>query len=146
VRFTEPFENWDRQHQDPRMEGDRRFGDLPEFVDAEYLARVTRVNVAGFLELALAPAPPANVRLITSQLGPDAELRWRPSPSADVEGYGILLRRTDEPTWTERRALPADATQAVIGGRSMDDWIFAVDAVGPDGAHSLPVHPEPARR
>ena len=43
VRFTEPNENFDHQHQDVRVEDGKQFGDLPEFVDFRYLARVTRV-------------------------------------------------------------------------------------------------------
>ena len=43
VRFTEPNENFDHQHQDVRVEDGRQFGDLIEFVDFPYLTRATRV-------------------------------------------------------------------------------------------------------
>jgi hypothetical protein len=39
VRFTEPNENFDHQHQDVRVEDGRQFGDLLEFVDFRYLPR-----------------------------------------------------------------------------------------------------------
>ena len=32
VRFTEPRENFDHQHQDVRVENGVQFGDLPRFV------------------------------------------------------------------------------------------------------------------
>ncbi|HRQ82397.1 MAG TPA: hypothetical protein PKZ97_14895, partial [Azospirillaceae bacterium] len=59
VRFSEPFENYAHQHQNVRVENGQRFGDLPEFVDPAYVARVTQANLAGLLSLAWAPAPPA---------------------------------------------------------------------------------------
>ena len=43
VRFTEPNENFDHEHQDVRVENGTQFGDLPQFVDFQFLARVTRV-------------------------------------------------------------------------------------------------------
>src|SRR5262249_35011870 len=42
VRFTEPNEDWRHQHEDPREEGGVAFGDLPEFVDFAYTAKVAR--------------------------------------------------------------------------------------------------------
>jgi hypothetical protein len=46
VRFTEPVENWNHQHQDVRVENGIQYGDLPEFVDFGYVANVARVNMA----------------------------------------------------------------------------------------------------
>ena len=44
ARFTEPHENFAHQHQDVRVENGVQFGDLPEFCDFDYIARVARVN------------------------------------------------------------------------------------------------------
>lgn len=51
--------------------------DLLEFVDPAYVAGVARINVAGMatLALALAPAPPTNVRIEVMQLCNDTALR-----------------------------------------------------------------------
>ena len=57
VRFTEPHEDWRHQHQDVRVENGVQYGDLPEFVDYSYLARVARLNVATVASLAAAPGP-----------------------------------------------------------------------------------------
>ena len=46
VRFTEPGENWVHQHQDLRTENGKVYGDLPEFVDYRYLARVAQTAAA----------------------------------------------------------------------------------------------------
>jgi hypothetical protein len=43
VRFSEPNEDFAHQHQDIRIQDGVQFGDLIEFVDFPYLARVTRV-------------------------------------------------------------------------------------------------------
>jgi hypothetical protein len=45
VRFTEPNENYEHQHQDVRVRERRQIGDLPEFVDFRYLA-ASRVSSA----------------------------------------------------------------------------------------------------
>lgn len=63
VRFTEPNENYQHQHQNVRTEDGVRYGDLPEFVDFNYIANVARVNAASLAVLALAPARPKNAQL-----------------------------------------------------------------------------------
>jgi hypothetical protein len=40
ARFTEPNEDFAHQHQDVRVENGVQFGDLPEFCDFPYIARV----------------------------------------------------------------------------------------------------------
>src|SRR5262249_51024899 len=61
VRFTEPHETYEHQHQNVRTENGTQYGDLPEFNDYPFLANVTRVNVAALATLALAPARPKDV-------------------------------------------------------------------------------------
>src|SRR5713101_677665 len=63
VRFTEPNENYNHQHQNVRSENGVQFGDLPEFDDFNYIANVARVNAASLAMLALAPARPKNAEL-----------------------------------------------------------------------------------
>src|SRR5205807_181429 len=66
LRFTEPNEDYAHQHQNVRKEGAVQYGDLPEFVDVDYVARVARVNAAALASLALAPATPQKVHVRTS--------------------------------------------------------------------------------
>ena len=65
VRFTEFRENYNHQHQNVRTENGIEYGDLPKFVDYDYTANVARLNAATLASLASAPAPPADVRLLT---------------------------------------------------------------------------------
>src|SRR5204863_473360 len=65
VRFTEYREDFHHQHQNVRIENGIEYGDLLKFVDFGYVANVARVNAATLASLALAPAPPANVRIDT---------------------------------------------------------------------------------
>lgn len=144
VRLSEPYENYAYQHQDVRLEGGKRYGDLPENLDYAYLRRVTQVNVAGFLELALAPAAPRRVRL-RLRLSPQAELSWAANGEEDLAGYAVLYRPTDAPTWTHRLPVPKERTGVTLTGLSQDDYAFAVQAVDREGRRSLPVYPAPTR-
>src|SRR5205085_9267506 len=58
VRITEPNEDYTRQHQNVRTENGIDYGDLPDFVDFEYVANVARVNMISIASLAIAPAKP----------------------------------------------------------------------------------------
>ncbi|HYP50745.1 MAG TPA: M20/M25/M40 family metallo-hydrolase, partial [Pyrinomonadaceae bacterium] len=67
VRFTEPNEDYTHQHQTVRTENGVFYGDTPDFVDFGYVANVARVNAASLASLALAPATPKNVGLVTGR-------------------------------------------------------------------------------
>ena len=69
VRFTEFREDFHHQHQNVRTENGVEYGDLPKFVDFDYVAHVARLNAATLASLASAPAPPANVHLLTQGSG-----------------------------------------------------------------------------
>lgn len=143
VRLTEWRENYNRQHQDPRTEKGVQYGDLPEFVDYEYMAHVAQLNVATLAELATAPPAPANVRLLTKDLVNDSTLTWERSPGAG--GYEIVWRDTTSPVWQHARKFPADATKATIE-ESKDNVVFGLRAVSKDGKNrSLAVVPTPER-
>ncbi|MHC4839162.1 MAG: hypothetical protein ACYTF3_13450, partial [Planctomycetota bacterium] len=62
----------------------------------------------------------------------------------DLAGYAVLMRRTHEPLWTERRVV-GKVEEVTLEGYSKDDWLFAVEAVDEDGRRSLPVYPAPTR-
>ncbi len=144
VRFTEPNENYDRQHQDVREEDGRRFGDVPEAVDVDFVARVARVNGAALASLALAPAPPRDVAILTRALTPHTTLRWSRGREPDLRGYNVLVRETTAPLF-ERRIPVGDATEVTLEGISKDDDLFAVEAEDKDGHRSLAVYPAVVR-
>src|SRR5918993_3598911 len=94
VRFTETNEDYRHQHQNVRIENGIQYGDLPEFVDFGYAANVARVNAAALATLALAPARPKGVGLVTARLTNDTDLKWESNKEADLAGYEIVWRDT----------------------------------------------------
>ncbi len=143
VRLTEWRENYDHQHQNLRTENGIEYGDLPKFVDFTYLTNVARLNVATLASLASAPAPPAQVRILTKNLENDTTLTWQPSPGGLAKGYEVLWRPTTAPTWAFIKEVGAE-TRATIS-ESKDNVIFAVRAVDAKGHRSLAVVPTPER-
>ena len=139
--FTEPRENFDRQHQDVRTENGVRYGDLAEYVDADYVADVARVNAATLATLALAPPTPTGVQLVTAKLENDSTLRWNAVPGATT--YRVLVRRTTSADWEESIEV-GDATRYTLEGRSKDDLLFGVAAVAAGGYASPPAYPDPS--
>jgi Peptidase family M28 len=143
VRFTEFREDFDHQHQNVRTENGREYGDLPKFVDFDYVARVARLNAASLASLAAAPAPPAHVHLVTKDLDSNSTLTWDPSPGGLASGYEILWRSTTSPEW-EHVEKVGDVRRTSLK-LSKDNVIFAVRAVDAEGHRSLPVVPLPER-
>jgi hypothetical protein len=142
ARFTEPRENFAHQHQDVRVENGQQFGDLPEFCDFGYIARVARVNGAVLWSLAQGPGAPTNVRILTNRLTNETDLAWNRGPEADLAGYEVVWRETTEPVWTH--VIPVgDVTTATID-ISKDNVFFGVRAVDRNGLHSPVVFPVPA--
>lgn len=139
VRFTEYREEYSHQHQDPRTENGIEYGDLPKYVDFEYVANVARLNAATLASLASAPPPPEKVTLLAEKLENDTSLVWEPSTGAT--GYEVLWRPTTAAEW-ENVEQAGNATQATLK-RSKDNVVFAVRAVDKQGHRSLPVVPTP---
>jgi len=144
LRFTEPNEDFRHQHQDLRSENGVQFGDLPEFVDPEYSAQVTRVNAAALAALALAPAAPANVRVRTAQLENDTQLLWDANHEPDLAGYRIVWRDTTSPVW-QHSEWAGNVSEYRVKGKSKDNYFFAVQAVDNDGNVSVASYPLPMR-
>jgi len=143
VRFTEYRENYDHQHQNVRTENGVEYGDLPKFVDYDYVANVARLNAGTLASLASAPAPPAKVRILTKALVNDSTLVWEASPGGLATGYLVLWRGTGAPDWEHAHTL-GNVTQATVP-MSKDNVIFAVQAMDAKGHRSLPVVPAPER-
>jgi len=143
VRMTEYREDYNHQHQNVRTENGIEYGDLPKFVNFDYVARVARLNAATLASLAAAPPPPVNVRLLTKQLENDSTLSWEPSPGGRASRYEVLWRSTASPDW-EHAENVGNVTRATIK-MSKDNVIFAVRAADSQGHRSLPVVPLPER-
>ena len=143
VRFTEYREDFNHQHQDLRTENGIEYGDLPKFVNFDYVAEVARLNAATLASLAAAPAPPEHVRLVTKHLTNDSPLTWDPPFGGRVAGYEILGRTTSSPMWEHAEPV-GNLTRRTVK-LSKDNVIFAVRAVDNQGHRSLPVVPVPER-
>jgi Zn-dependent M28 family amino/carboxypeptidase len=143
VRFTEYRENYHHQHQNVRTEDGIEYGDLPKFVDFDYVSHVARLNAATLASLASAPAPPANVRIETKNLENDSTLTWDAAPGGRAAGYEVLWRATTSPDWEYAKNV-GNGTHATLQ-LSKDNVIFAVRAVDKDGHRSLAVVPTPER-
>ena len=144
VRFTEPHEDYTHQHQNVRTENGVQYGDLPEFVDFEYIANVTRVNAASLANLALAPAKPNNVGIVTARLTNDTDLKWDANDDADLAGYEVVWRDTTSPFWTNSLFV-GNVTTYTAKEMSKDNYFFGVRAVDKNGNKSPVVYPKPMR-
>ncbi len=144
VRFTEPHEDYTHQHQNVRTENGVQYGDLPEFVDFGYIANVTRINAASLANLALAPAKPKNVGIVTARLTNDTDLKWDANTDADLAGYEVVWRDTTAPFWTNS-VFVGSVTTYTAKEMSKDNYFFGVRAVDKNGNKSPVVYPRPMR-
>jgi hypothetical protein len=142
IRITEMNEDFTRQHQDIRKENGTDYGDLPDFADYDYTQKVGRMNLSVLANLALAPAQPQNVGIITSDLTNKTKLKWNAPIGKAPAGYYVLMRETTSALWEKK--FYVTGTTATIG-YSKDNYLFAVQAVDDEGHESLPVFPKPVR-
>lgn len=156
VRFTEAVENFAHQHQDVRVQNGTQYGDLIEFVDFEYVARVARVNMASMYAAANAPAMPRNVTISTligfpaatandplEYLSNDSQLNWATGNDPLVAGYELVWRPSVAPQWTHQLAVGNVGTVTVQLNK--DHVQFGIRAVGRSGLKSPAVFPRPSR-
>jgi hypothetical protein len=143
VRFTEPIEDFDRQHQDVRKEGEREFGDTADAVDYDYLARVARLNVAVLAALADAPDAPKEPGIVAVQPEHTTTLRWKAPAEDGIAGYEVVWRSTLAPDW--EYAYDAGTRTEVTIPVEKDDVQFGIRTVGANGLRSPAAYPFPAR-
>ncbi|TDE01748.1 M20/M25/M40 family metallo-hydrolase [Flavobacterium hiemivividum] len=142
IRFCEMNENYNHQHQDVRTENEVKYGDLVEFMDFEYLRKISASNLATLANLAWAPKAPTNVGIEVKDLTNFSTLIWKAAENTKVYGYQILIRETSATNW-EKTIFVKD-TKATIP-YSKDNFLFAVQAIDELGHASLPVFPTPIR-
>ena len=141
VRFCEMNENYKYQHQNITLRLGEQIGDLPEYVDYEYIRKITGMNVAVLANLAKAPPAPARAG-INIRLENGTTLSWETPEGADVKGYYVLMRETDQSMWQKKFYVEGNEVTLPY---SKDNYFFAVQAVSRDGHESLPVIPYPTR-
>lgn len=142
VRLCEMNENFDHQHQDLRTENKVVYGDLPEFMDFEYLRKNTCANLATLANLASSPKAPTNVGIEVKKLSNSSTLIWSAPENKTPFGYQILMRETASSHW-EKTFFTKDTHMEIP--YSKDNYFFAVQAVDALGHASLPIFPIPIR-
>jgi|SRR5579871_162948 len=138
VRITEMNENYNHQHQDVRVEKNIQYGDLPEFMDYEYLRKNTALNLSSLANLAKSPALPKDVKIDVRNLTNFTYLYWKASPTGKIKGYYVLIRETTAAQW-QRKIFTLQTEMRLP--YSKDNYFFAVQSVSEDGNESLPVIP-----
>lgn len=138
VRFTEMNENYYHQHQNVRVENGIQYGDLPEFMDFEYLRKNTAVNLSNLANLVKAPAMPEEVKIDVKKLTNYSYLYWKQPKTGTVKGYYVLMRETTSAVWQKKFFTTQLEYKLPY---SKDNYFFAVQSVGNDGNESLAVVP-----
>jgi hypothetical protein len=138
-RFTEPRENFNHEHQNVQVVNGVQLGDLLEFVDFNYVARVARVNAATLWALASSPATPKGLQIHTAPpvnfSGTNlTTLGWNANPESNLTGYEVVMRETSAPDWTS--ATNVGNVTSVTLNISKDNVQFGLRAVDSNGNRS----------
>src|SRR5215472_9048772 len=139
ARFTEPRENFNHEHQNTQVVDGVQLGDLIDFVDFDFVARVTGVNAAALWGLASSPSTPKNAQIHTTPPGTFSgtnltSLQWDANPEADIVGYQVVMRETTAADWTD--ALDVGNVTTVTLDISKDNVQFGIRAVDQEGRRS----------
>ena len=140
VRIMETHENYNRQHQDIRIEDGIAYGDVMEGVNANYAAKLTAVNAICLAGLAWAPKQPDLVQ-ICGAVQPSTKLSWEPVDDPNLAGYKVYWRDTTSPVWQYERFVGIE-TKVTLENIIIDNFLFGVASVGTDGNESVVVYPK----
>ena len=142
IRIMEAHENYNQQHQDLRIENGINYGDRLEHVDMAYAKKLTAVNAINLAQLAHAPLAPKSVA-ISGMVAPSTTLSW--SAVDGALAYRVYWRDTTQPHWQYSRIV-TDNTQVTLKGIVIDNFLFGVAAIGPNGHESLVQFPNKVLR
>lgn len=139
VRIMEAHENYNRQHQDIRVENGIAYGDVIEGVNFPYAAKLTAVNAITMAGLAWAPPQPKNVR-IGGAVQASTTLAWDKADAPNLAGYKVYWRKTTAPQWQHSRFV-GNVNEFTLENIIIDNYYFGVAAVGKDGNESVVAFP-----
>ncbi|TVZ04999.1 M20/M25/M40 family metallo-hydrolase [Trebonia kvetii] len=147
ARFTEQRENFDHEHQNTQVTDGVQFGDLIEFVDFDYTARVAAVNAAAMWALATNPGTPKGMLIHTTPPGTLSgtnltTLSWNANPESNIAGYEVVMRATTAADWTSSIAV-GNVTSVTLD-ISKDNVQFGLRAVDTAGRRSPVAFPQVA--
>lgn len=139
VRIMEAHENYNRQHQDIRIEDGIYYGDILEGVNFKYAAKLTAVNAINLASIAWAP-PIVKSLSIGGVVQPSVKLRWDLINDKFVKGYKIYWRDTTSPVWQYSRYI-GNINEYTLEGIVIDNFLFGISTVGENGIESPIVFP-----
>ena len=147
VRFTEPNENYNHEDQNTQVVNGVQLGDLLQFVDFDYLARVTRVVGSTLAALVNSPGTPKNVQQHTTPPvgfagSNNVRLSWNANTEPNLVGYEVVWRDTSDPNWTHTLQV-GNVTSVTLTGMNPDNFYFGVRAVDSQGHRSPVAFPTP---
>ena len=139
VRIMETHENYNRQHQDIRVEDGIEYGDVIEGVDFDYAAKLTAVNAICLAGIAWSPPAPELV-MIGGAVQPSTRLKWDPVEDPDVLGYKVYWRDTTAPQWQYSRFV--ESTDVTLENIIIDNYLFGVSTINSSGNESVVTYPK----
>ena len=144
IRFTEKYEHYGRQHGNDT--------DKIEFMDYEYMTRVTRIQAAILSQAANAPRPVTLNSPSRNRADYSTQLQWTHNTTEnDIAGFNVFIRKTDSGYWQEiidvgmpeklrqtrtsqdGQQITTESFRVFIPYRSIDDYIFGVAAYDTKG-------------
>ncbi len=140
VRLTDMHENYLHQHENVRVEDGIEYGDLPKFMDFEYLRKTTAVNLSVLANLANSAGIPQKAKVEIRNLTNKTTLSWEAPLYGQAKGYYVLMRPTAESMWTKK--FYTTDTEMVLP-YSKDNYFFAIQSVSQSGNESLVAIPMP---
>jgi hypothetical protein len=139
VRIMEAHENYNRQHQDIRIENDIQYGDMIDGVNFNYAKNLTAVNAINLASLGWSSSKPKNVK-IGGIVEPSTRLKWDKSSDKNVIGYKIYWRKTTSPYWENSRLI-GKVNNYTLEGVVIDNYLFGVSSISKKGYESVVVFP-----
>jgi Zn-dependent M28 family amino/carboxypeptidase len=140
VRIMETHEQYERQHQDLRVENGIKYGDVIEGVNFKYAAKLVGVNAIVLAALASAPPAPTNLQIGGIVL-PSTRLKWDAVSDPDLAGYKIYWRETTSAQWQWSRFVDKSITDFTLDNVIIDNYLFGIASVGKDGHESVVLYP-----
>ena len=139
VRIMEAHENYNRQHQDLRIENGINYGDVISGVDFDYAKKLTAVNAINLASLGWSPKEPKNVK-IGGAVKPSTTLKWKKSNDSSIKGYKIYWRETTSPHWDKSKFV-GKVDSHTLEGIVIDNYFFGVSSIGKNNQESVVVFP-----
>ena len=139
VRIMEAHENYNRQHQDLRIENGINYGDVISGVDFDYAKKLTAINAINLASLGWSPKEPKNVK-IGGAVKPSTTLKWKRSNDSSIKGYKIYWRETTSPHWDKSKFV-GKVDSHTLEGVVIDNYFFGVSSIGKNNQESVVVFP-----